>query len=453
MLVITDKRVISFFENNPHLDINQMNGIFVDIMEKIIHNISDQMDDSHNSRILQSLVSKIENLENKQQNNDKLITDAINNHMETLIINMREMIQSNHGDSEKSLVSLINQNNNLFLNKLETLTNNSELNTLITNELNKINNAIIQENNKIEVSKTDNFDKIRDILINKYSELDKTIQTKMDCILSSQTSNQGGVYSQILTRLNENTDTINSVNNYFSKQLGSNTKGKIGEIKLEVLLSNIYPSAIIRNTAGQTACGDFIIERKDKDSVLIDTKDYETVVPIKEIEKILRDMESNSCHGILISQNSGIAQKEDFEINFHHNYIVIFIHNAKYDPEKIRLAINIIDHLEPILNAHKIQEGETISSELLFMINREYRELATHKLNIIHSMKKQQTDIISQIQKIDLPILTKYLNQKFANTGKTAFHCDICNAFSGKNAKSLAAHKRKCGKNITIKTS
>jgi hypothetical protein len=37
-------------------------------------------------------------------------------------------------------------------------------------------------------------------------------------------------------------------------------------------------------------------------------------------------MEQNAAHGILISQNSGISQKNDFEINIHNKFIVIFIH-------------------------------------------------------------------------------------------------------------------------------
>ena len=65
-------------------------------------------------------------------------------------------------------------------------------------------------------------------------------------------------------------------------------------------------------------------------------------------------------------------------------------------------------------------------------------------------LKNNNKILFSQIQKIDLPVLTNYLNQKFANTGKTAFHCENCNSFTGKNAKSLAAHQRKCTKKIVI---
>ena len=53
----------------------------------------------------------------------------------------------------------------------------------------------------------------------------------------------------------------------------------------------MYPSAEIKNTAGMTACGD-LLSPKDK-QVLLDNKDYDTVVPIKEVNKMIRDVEQN----------------------------------------------------------------------------------------------------------------------------------------------------------------
>ena len=168
------------------------------------------------------------------------------------------------------------------------------------------------------------------------------------------------------------------------------------------------------------------------------------LVNLKEVEKIIRDVEKNNCHGILVSQNSGIAQKNDFEINVHNHKIIVFIHNGSYDGFKINLAVNIIDHLEPYINNDTTNSDESISSDLLSLINKEYQELASQKLNLIQSMKKMHHDLVLQVQKLDLPLLTEYLDKKFANTGKTGFLCDICNVFVGKNAKSLAAHRRRC---------
>ena len=163
---------------------------------------------------------------------------------------------------------------------------------------------------------------------------------------------------------------------------------------------------------------------------------------------MIRDVEKQNFHGILISQNSGIAQKNDFEINVHDHKIIVFLHNVKYNSEKIKMAFNIIDHLEPYLvnntNDNNEEGEEVISNELLALINKEYQELVSQKLNLIQTIRKSQGDLILQVQKMDLPALTSYLDKKFANTGKTGLVCDVCNVFIGKNPKSLAAHKRRC---------
>ena len=436
---LSDPKVLKFINDNPHLDFNQLCGIFVDIIEKLKYNVSEQIDNSQNNKLLQNLLLKMERLEENQ-------SQHIQNNLDTLTQNMRDMIKANNHDNEKTIISLITQNNELFINKIDSISNNDSLNQYISSELKQINESIISETSRLNLSETQIIEKINLLFQHKYSELEKTIQTRLECNANTQNTN----FSTILSRLDQNSSTMNLVDEYFHKQIGSTNKGKLGETKLELILSELYPSALIKNTSGSTACGDFIIERKERNKILIDTKDYDTCVPPKEVEKILRDMEHNSSHGILISQNSGISQKNDFEINIHNNFIVIFIHKALYDPEKIKLAINIIDHLEPLISNE--ESTESISTEVLSLINKEYQALVSAKLNIIHNIKHDMNKHITQIQKIDLPSLTLFLNKKFANTGKTAFHCERCNQFSGKNAKSLAAHQRKCKGSINIMT-
>ena len=205
------------------------------------------------------------------------------------------------------------------------------------------------------------------------------------------TDNNG--YTQLLSKLEPLSSSATIVSDYFLKQSGSNTKGKAGEAQFEIVLSDAFPSASIVNTAGQTACGDFIIEREEKTNILIDTKDYNTVIPVKEVEKMIRDIEVNKCNGILVSQYSGIAQKENFEINIHNNNIIIFIHNCNYNKETINTAVNIIDHLEPILT-NTDSQSESIPAETLLDFNREYQILVSQKNNFMAMMKnnvKKQT--------------------------------------------------------------
>jgi len=460
--VLTNAKAISFFEKHSHLDFNIMNGIFVDIMEKLLRNMSDNIENGHNTALIKQLSNRLENMESSfSQHNEGMnrtigrfsdqFSALITQHLEAMLSHMRDTVKSNNGDAERSILGRIQESNEVLLNKMSAITKNDNVLQFMETELVKLNGKVREESERMLTSFEKSsgnlaIEKISDMITGQYKELDNAFKARIESFFSSHSSTQGSMYTEIMNRLEKTTSAVDVVGDYFQKQIGSTNKGKQGEAKLEVLLSQIFPTAEITNTSGMTACGDFIVERSGKSKVLLDTKDYDTVVPVKEVEKIIRDIEKNKCHGVLLSQNSGIAKKDDFEINVHNQNIIIFLHHVGYSSERIEMAFNIIDHLEPYLVKSGGDDGleETISCELLTLINKEYQELVTQKLNLIQSIKKNHGDLIGQVQKMDLPMLTNYLDKKFANTGKTGLKCDKCHTFIGKNAKSLAMHKRHC---------
>jgi hypothetical protein len=470
MLSITDANVIKYYQDNPHLDINTMNVIFIEVMKNLTKNVTNNLDSSQNSHMIKQLTEKFntftQQIESNYSNQAKTIheiqiklTDVskelyntisvmIRSQLDTIQNSLRETIKSNNGDSEKNILQFFTHHNELFTKKIEGIMNHTDLRENLSSEIGKVNHYINEETTRI-IKSFENNDtgqiilKINELVSNKYTELDTSIKSRLETYLS--TDNNG--YTQLLSKLEPLSSSATIVSDYFLKQSGSNTKGKAGEAQFEIVLSDAFPSASIVNTAGQTACGDFIIEREEKTNILIDTKDYNTVIPVKEVEKMIRDIEVNKCNGILVSQYSGIAQKENFEINIHNNNIIIFIHNCNYNKETINTAVNIIDHLEPIIT-NTDSQSESIPAETLLDFNREYQILVSQKNNFMAMMKKQRKEADAEFNKIDLPKMTEFLNSKFANTGKTGFKCDICNDWSGKNKMSLAAHQRKCKKDV-----
>lgn len=459
--VLSNEKAIAFFEKHPHLDFNSMNGVFVDIMEKLLQNMCDTIETNNNTELIKQLSRRLETMETSltQQNNavnqsiqqiSNNFTSLITSHLDSMLSHMRDTIKSNNGDSEKNIMVRMNETTELLLSRVSDMVKNENARSFLVAEIEKISTKVREESERMMNSfeKTNGeaaITKINNMIVSQYRELDTSFKARIDSFFSSQSSSQGSMYTEIMNRLEKTSSAVDIVGDYFQKQIGSTNKGKHGEAKLEIILSQMFPSGIITNTSGMTACGDFIIERDNRSKVLIDTKDYDTVVPVKEVEKIIRDVEKNNCHGILVSQKSGIAQKNDFEVNVHNHKIIIFLHNAQYDNERLQLAFNMIDYLEPYLvDKNDNEVGEVISCELLVSINKEYQELASQKLNLIQSIKKSQNELVNQVQKMDLPSLTNYLDKKFANTGKAVFKCDKCNIFIGKNAKSLATHKRHC---------
>lgn len=76
---------------------------------------------------------------------------------------------------------------------------------------------------------------------------------------------------------------------------------------------------------------------------MFENKVYETNVKLEEIQKFIRDVEEIKTNAIFLSQNSGITRKKNFQVDIHKGLIMIYIHNVQYSPEKIQIAIDIIE--------------------------------------------------------------------------------------------------------------
>jgi hypothetical protein len=219
----------------------------------------------------------------------------------------------------------------------------------------------------------------------------------------------------------------------------------------------MYPSAEIINSSGVKACGDFMMKRENKPNIMFENKVYETNVKLEEIQKFIRDVEEIKTHAIFLSQNSGITRKKNFQVDIHKGLIMIYIHNVQYSPEKIQIAIDIIENLADRIEELDIEEEHEniISKSLLDEINQEYLSFNKQKDEIILMSKDYQKKLIGQLENLKMNALNKYLSTKYSSHEKTGFTCEYCNIFTAPTKKSLSAHVRACKKNheITVDTS
>ena len=145
---------------------------------------------------------------------------------------------------------------------------------------------------------------------------------------------------------------------------------------------NAFPNALIINKSGEAKACDYLLERQNKCKILFENKDYRNNVPNEEIKKFIRDIEYQECHGIMLSQHSGINNKLDYQIDIHANNIMVFVHFVNYDESKIRIAVNLIDHLDGIIKKHEnMNQDAQISMEQLSEINKEYLQFVGQKNN------------------------------------------------------------------------
>jgi hypothetical protein len=165
------------------------------------------------------------------------------------------------------------------------------------------------------------------------------------------------------------------------------------------------------------------------------------------VKKFIHDVDTQNCSGLFLSQEGGIVNKDNFEINIHNRNVLLYIHNVNYNPEIIKIAIDIIDSFKSKLDEITLTDDYPISKDNLEEINREYQIFAEQKLNQLKLVKEFSQKMIKSIEDLQLPSLEKMLSSRFGYITSGKFICEKCN-FIGKNPLALSVHKRTCDKTI-----
>jgi hypothetical protein len=224
----------------------------------------------------------------------------------------------------------------------------------------------------------------------------------------------------------------------------SQFKGQYSEHMLETILTEMYPTAHVENTTSQTACGDFMIHREGFPDVLIENKNYERNVDPEEIKKFLRDVMNKDCSGIMMSQLSGIVSKPNFFIEVHNGKVLVYLHKVYFSKDQIKMAMDVIDHLSSRLVSIVTTEEEngiSIRKEIMDKINLEVQLFVKNKEMMATTIKDSSRKLLLQLEELQLPELSLFLNDKYASIQNQQFICDICNR-SFPTKRGLGHHRK-----------
>ena len=133
----------------------------------------------------------------------------------------------------------------------------------------------------------------------------------------------------------------------------------------------------------------------------------------------MRDVQIQKCNGLFLSQNTSVCLKENFEVNIlENNLVVVYLHNVNYDPEKIKVGVDIIDNVSDILREIDVLEYNesdqyTISKEITQHINAEYQNYLSHKEKTIRMARDFIANLIKHEEEFNFSSLEKYLATKY----------------------------------------
>ena len=457
-ITITDETIISFYKSNPNLDIISMNHIFIEILKNLSTNLSSTIHSTMNSKIL-SLVTDI------HSNISSIKTDIIiklHESKKEYIEDVKTILSNNSLTNNEKLNALIEKNNDTLLTKTTLIVNDvipksQDKNYLqIEGCIKSFCSTITQDTAKLlELSNKDDV-QIKNVVDNidkQFTNMISTIQQPIfSCIQSSEERTNNGI-QQVrehlsVQQLNQQKLT-SELNDFLNKyKNNSSSKGNVSEAELYYMLQSVMPSDEIVKVGTDTATCDFKVNRidKNKPTILFENKDYSRSVSTEEIKKFERDLELQKTHGIFVSQKSPITFKQNFQIDIINGLIHIYIPNAEYDTNKIKIAIDIIDNLSTKLQtlSNTNDDEYSVSKEDMDDIIDEYRIFVTQKLQMIEMIKTINKQLLDKMEEIQLPRL-KRLFIKIGNIeNDNEFKCGFCNTWSGKNKASLAAHARNC---------
>jgi hypothetical protein len=209
----------------------------------------------------------------------------------------------------------------------------------------------------------DVLDKVTTICTNTSLECQSVLANKQDHLRDLMTN-------AVLPSLGNVSTSLKKVEKFQDDQAvlmaNSSNKGRMSEMELGAMLSDMLPSAEIIH-ASQTIgghTGDLHIQRMGKPTILVENKDYTRNVPDKEVTKFLNDVRNTKCHGLFLAQSSGIVNKSEWEIMLiDSKYMCVFLTHVKAMPQKIMSAIAFIDYFDVMLAKTTPQEEEQEQKE------------------------------------------------------------------------------------------
>ena len=396
MLQITNRKILSFFEQRPEMDVETTFLKFIDIMEALQENMSKTLTNTTVMEILDNLKTMNTKFDRSQESNQF----NLSNYMNELKRSMNEEM--------KTLMSI---------NMME------KVEPVLREKLKDQQSAIVNST----------LDKITTLFDNKFININEISKSNKE-ILSSQN------------------DKLNNLLNRFEN---SSAKGKMSENLVLNTLKDMYPNAEIYSVGQTKETCDIMLVRNNKPKILVENKDWRRPVIQEEVKKFMRDIDTQKCCGLFLSQNTTITTKDNFEINVHDGNVLVYVHCANNDPEKIKIALDIIDAFSNTLKlleeeSCSEQDMNTISKEVTDHINAEYQNFLSKKNKTIKMAKEFIQTLVKQLEEFTIPSLETYLASKYS-LSSSKFVCEFC-GFVGKSQQSKSAHMRGCNESKKLST-
>ena len=224
-------------------------------------------------------------------------------------------------------------------------------------------------------------------------------------IANSRLSREASMLSSRIDETNESMKTI--LNNPILCDTTSSGIGKLGEITLFKALNERYPTFEFIDAHAEGHQGDIHCLLDDDVKVMIDSKNFKKNVGKKDREKFYEDMRANPSFsaGILFSHKSGIATKNDLDMELVDNKLVVYICNGANNLSKLDLVFHFIKMFVKQNKKLDIKKLDVISEffkNAKKSSNTKIKKINELKkiINILENNNKEDLDRLNTVMKL-----------------------------------------------------
>ena len=256
MFSLKSERAIKFFQDHPELDFDAVNLIIVDLLEKLVDNMSNTLNQNLSMDMLKEISSKLNSLEQRTQDIDATtknyveslktnVENSVSSQKEYILNSLRDLIQSDSQANYININQLFSQNyeqlssriaNNLNQLPKEVLSHTNTSISQLTDEIQKTHASITQEIQNTTATKSgeDFSQQIATLIESKYTELDSSMKARIETMMSQ--------FSTSNTDILERVKPIKQVEEYFTNMNNSNRKGNRAKPSWNPFWPPFYPT-------------------------------------------------------------------------------------------------------------------------------------------------------------------------------------------------------------------
>jgi hypothetical protein len=443
-LTVNNKRLHEYYTKNSSINFETMNLILLDFLENLTVDMTQLLQSSFNGQLLTELKELKQQIGTLQESFTVKMSDNNKAFIETL----KDKLSVSGTESQERISQLLNRNTETFIDKINSILpkTQDETSRKVQEHLSLVQRNIqadIQQylSNKSDTSLQDFISSFETKIVNLQSPILSLIHANQENL----STKIGTVKDDLLFTRNSTEKVYTELNQHLTKySVSSQFKGMCAEIDLGKILSDTFTTYGVINTTGKQGQGDFMIQKDEEDYIMVELKNYTTNVDREEVKKFLNDVANVKTHAIMISNQTGIVGKPDFHIEIDDSHILVYLHNLQFNPEKIKMAVNVIENLSSklkVIERQENEEGISIKKEVLDNINKELTLFIDNKSKLSALLKEQHKQAISQVELMNFPDLSLFLEDKYVLKPKK-FSCDCC-SYTSETKAQMSAHKKK----------